>query len=118
MLRGLDVTSKSREKGFCFVELLLLGCVIFRSWSSLLVPFGSLWMPLGTLWMPSGSLLGSLVSTLTLWGATWGIWGSPWGLLGLTLDAIGFISGCRGHPKLIQTGPGWQLADIVEIYEI
>ena len=40
--------------------------VIFRSWSSLLVPFGSFWMPWGTLWVPSGSLLGSLVSTLLL----------------------------------------------------
>ena len=64
---------------------------------------GSLWTPLGFTLMPLGSI--------------WGVLGTPWRSLGLILEPIGSIWGCLGRPKLIQSGPGWHLADIVKTYE-
>ena len=63
----------------------------------------------------------------------WSLWarfGGPWahygrlpahfGSLGLHIEVFWFHLGTLGrlgHPKLIQTCPGWQFADIVETYE-
>ena len=71
-----------------------------------------------------GGLLGhfggpgvTLGSTLMPFGSIWGVSGAPWRSLGVILEPIGSIWGCLGRPKLIQSGPGWHLADIVKTYE-
>ena len=43
--------------------------------------------------------------------------GGPWELLGRTLEVLGLILECLGHPKLTQSDPGWNLADFEETYE-
>ena len=60
---------------------------------------------------------GTLGSSLMFLESTWVDFGGPWELLGRTLEVLGLILECLGHPKLTQSGPGWNLADYVETYE-
>ena len=64
-----------------------------------------------------GGLGGTLESSLMFLESTWVDFGGPWELLGRTLEVLGLILECLGHPKLMQSGPGWNLVDFLETYE-
>ena len=88
--------------------------------SSLRLPgshFWSLWALFGGTWTHYGRLLAHFGRSLAPLGSHFGCLGgsraSPW----LILEPMGFILGCSGHPKVVQSGPGRHLADIVRIDE-
>ena len=91
------------------------------------VPGGHFWGPGAHFWSLGahfggprahcGDLSAHFGYPWTSLGFIWGALGAPWRSLGLILEPIGSIWGCLGRPKLIQSGPGWHLADIVKTYE-
>ena len=44
-------------------------------------------------------------------------WGDPWAGLGVVLEPVGVILRCLGHQKVVQSVPGYHIADIIETYE-